>query len=242
VPDYPHRRFPAPALLLALALACLGLAACGGSSNTTKSATSAASTTAAGGQLRGRFTALRSCLAKAGITLPQRALGAGAPGGQAGGTPGGAGGPGGGAQRSQPRPGGGFFGGGGGRGLRLPNGVTRAKLQAALMKCGGSALRRPFFNSANLRATVTKFAACMRQNGVKLPTPNTSGNGPVFNNKGLNTAAAQFMAATAKCRPLLTGSFGGRGGGPGGPPVPGPGGAAGSAPGAAPPAAGVPQT
>jgi hypothetical protein len=40
----------------------------------------------------------------------------------------------------------------------------------------------------------------MRENGVNVPEPNTSGNGPVFDTKGLNTNSAQFRAAELKCR------------------------------------------
>ncbi len=47
----------------------------------------------------------------------------------------------------------------------------------------------------------------MRYNGVNVPTPNTSGNGPVFSTKGINTAGAQFRAAEAKCRSSLAGTF-----------------------------------
>ena len=32
----------------------------------------------------------------------------------------------------------------------------------------------------------------MRENGVNLPAPNTSGNGPVFNTKGIDTSSATF--------------------------------------------------
>jgi hypothetical protein len=118
--------------------------------------------------------ALRECLQKNGITPPKR-------------TPG-------------QRPPGGFLGGG----SQLPGGVTRAKLREAFKKCGafsgglGGGLRR--FNSPRYKQAVAKFAACMRENGVNLPEPNTSGTGPVFDTKGLNTGSAQFKAAEAKCR------------------------------------------
>jgi hypothetical protein len=135
----------------------------------------------------GRFTALRACLQQNGITLPQRAPG-------------------------QPRtPGaGGLLGGG--AGASLPKGVTRAQLQAALKKCGGA---RPFgqpggrarFDNPTFHAALTAFAACMRQNGIALPAPNTSGTGPVFQTKGLNVAGAQFKAARAKCQSKLSGAF-----------------------------------
>jgi hypothetical protein len=47
----------------------------------------------------------------------------------------------------------------------------------------------------------------MRENGVNLPAPNTTGNGPVFNTKGIDTNSATFKAAQAKCQPNLKGAF-----------------------------------
>jgi hypothetical protein len=192
---------PTAIAVLVLLLACLGLAACGssGSSTTTSAKTSAnaAATTASGGGTgatgarSGRFTALRECLQKNGITLPKRTPGQGPRGGA-----------------------GGFFGGG--AGVQLPNGVTRAQMQAALKKCGGGAsagLRR--VNTPAFKQEFDKFVSCMRENGIDLPAPNTSGNGPIFNSKGLNTTSAKFRAAEQKCRADLP--FPGRpGGGPSG--------------------------
>jgi hypothetical protein len=67
----------------------------------------------------------------------------------------------------------------------------------------------------------------MRKNGVNLPAPNTSGKGPVFDTKGIDTSGARFKAADAKCvRELAPAGAGGPGAG-------GPGGAGGAAPGAA---------
>jgi len=56
----------------------------------------------------------------------------------------------------------------------------------------------------------------MRENGVNVPPPNTSGKGPIFSVKGLNTASAQFKAAESKCSVQLQGARPG-GGPPGGP-------------------------
>lgn len=174
-------------------LACLTLAACGGSSSTSSSSSNAASTTAAttspsakAGAVPGpgkRFSALRECLQKAGITLPKR-------------TPG------------QP---GGFLAGGG---PQLPKGVTRAQYEAAIKKCGGFAGGRPRpggplqgVKSPAFTAALTKFAACMRENGVNVPAPNTSGKGPIFSTKGLNPASAKFKAAQVKCASVLRSSL-----------------------------------
>jgi hypothetical protein len=219
-----HRRPPAhhrlrPVIaLLAIVLAALVLAACGGSSSsgsgTTNSAdgtTNSANTTTQGGSRSNRFASVRACLQKEGINLP--AGGAGRPAG--GGPP--SGGP-------------GHF--------KLPEGVSRSKFQEAMKKCGGGFFRRgrPSFNNATTRAALTKYAECMRANGVNLPAPNTNGKGPVFNTKGINTSSATFKAARTKCQSDLKGAFGaGRPAG-GGPPG---GGSPGGVPGGgAPPAGG----
>jgi hypothetical protein len=200
----PGRR--AAVLIPALIAACLALAACGSSGASSTSASSAPATGATGARGPSAFAAVRQCLARNGINLPQRPAGQRRPGGGAGG---------------------GIFGGGGtgatGRtGPRLPPGVTAQQLQSALQKCGGGGRFRGgagFANSPAARQALTAFAACMRQDGVNLPAPNTSGRGPVFNTKGLDTSSAKFTAATAKCRPLLPRGFGrGAGGGPSGGP------------------------
>jgi len=189
---------PVAGILAVLALATVGLTACGGSSTTTTNA-AATGATATGGSSTGsststpgvgrggaRFAAMRECLQKNGVALPPRTPGGGRPSGGAG-----------------------FLGGGGGP--ALPKGVTRAQYEAALKKCGGgghflrsgpAGVNNPIFKQA-----LAKFAECLRQNGVNVPTPNTSGKGPVFNTKGLNVASPQFKAATGKCRSALVGAF-----------------------------------
>lgn len=182
-----NRRKPAAAVLV-FVLASLALAACGSSSKSTPTATVGASATtpATGGALgaaRGRFTAIRECLQKDGITLPKRAPGA--------------------------PPAEGFLG----RAPTLPKGVTKAQYEAALKKCGGFPRVGGFagagggFNTPAARQALAKFAACMRENGVNVPTANTSGKGPIFNTKGLDTGSAKFAAADAKCRSVLFGAF-----------------------------------
>jgi hypothetical protein len=139
------------------------------------------------------------CLQKDGITLPKR-------------TPG-------------KRPGGGFLGGGGG-GPTLPKGVTKAQYEAAIKKCGGFPRGGGAFfrgggaaalSSPAAKQALLKFAACMRENGVNVPAPNTSGKGPVFNNKGLNAGSSKFKTAESKCTGDLTSAFKARPGGAGGP-------------------------
>jgi hypothetical protein len=205
-----RRPLAASAIALTLLLACLVLAACGSSSKSSSTAATTATTATApttggstgkgpGGPNAGRLAALRECLQKDGIALPKRTPGQ-RPGG-AGGFPG---------------------GGGSGAGPQLPKGVTRAQYQAALKKCGGNAFagrggRR--FNSPVFKAALAKFSTCMRENGVNVPAPNTSGKGPIFNTKGLNTASAQFKTAETKCSGALRSGFrGGAGGAPGGAP------------------------
>jgi hypothetical protein len=188
--------------------ACLALAACGSSGSSTSASTTAGTGTSASkaGSGSSRFTALRSCLQKQGITLPARPSGA----------PGGPGGPGGSGGSGAP----GFPGGSGARpGLRPPEGVSQAKFDEALKKCGGG--RFPGRGSANLssataRAALNTYAACLRSNGVNVPAPNTSGNGPIFNTTGINTSSAQFKTAQSKCQSDLEGVFpgGGAGGAP----------------------------
>ncbi len=204
-----------PLLALCVLGACVALAACGSSGSATTSGSNSSSSSAAGKSGRpasSRFTALRSCLQKQGITLPAPPATTGRPGGTPGGGPGGSRG-----------------------GFQLPTGVTQAQFQAALKKCGGRGFRpgaRGAFNSASARAGLVKYAACLRQNGVPVPAPNTSGNGPVFSTKGIDTSSSKFTAAQKKCRSDLKGAFAGGGAAPSGAP---PAGVAGGAPGGGPP-------
>jgi len=194
-----NRRKPATVALglVALLLVSLGLAACGssssGNSSSTTATTSASTGTGTGakGPNAGRFAAVRECLEKEGITLPKR-------------TPG---------QKRPPGGAGGFLGGsgatGGASGPKLPAGMTRAKYEAALKKCSGGFARggAARFDSPTFKAALAKFATCLRQNGVNVPAPNTSGNGPVFDTKGIDTSSTQFKTAEAKCQSDLSGAF-----------------------------------
>ena len=185
------RRIRAPLALAALG-SCLVLAACGSSaaSSTSTTSTSASTpTTGAPGSKSNssRFTALRSCLQKQGITLPA--------------------------------PTGGNRPTGGPGGFQPPAGVSQTQFLQALKKCGRGrgTLSSSRFNSEAGKAALTKYVACMRENGVSLPTPNTSGKGPVFNTKGVNTTSATFTSAQSKCQSDLRAVLGG-GGPPSGPP------------------------
>jgi hypothetical protein len=194
------------ALALCAALACVAVAACGSSkgsagtaarpSASTSGSTSSTGASGASGASGpagpvGRFSALRECLAKNGVTLPH--------------PPGGRGGP------------GAFFLGAGPRAPRAFAPAKRAQLQAAMKKCGapgrlrfGPRFRRfgpnPLSNSPAFKQALTKYAACLRANGVTVPTPNFSGNGPVFDTAHINTAGARFRNAQIKCRGVLRAS------------------------------------
>lgn len=197
----------AVSVVLVLALASVGLTACGGSSkgSTTTNASvatppnggggGASGPTGPAGPRSGRFKAIRECLRKSGIAPPKPSPGQRRPGGP-----------------------GGFLGGG----RQLPAGVTRAQYEAALKKCGGGlplAGTRGHFNSPAFKQALDKFASCMRENGVNVPAPNTSGSGPIFSTKGLDTTNPKFRAAEAKCSSDLRNSFRPHPGyAPGGPP------------------------
>ena len=182
-----RRRSRTAAGILLAALASMVLAACGGSSNSSSTAatTKASATTTApsknapgtlGARAGGRLLALRECLAKNGVTIPQRKAGAG-----------------------------GLLGG--------LEGANKAKYEAALKKCGrGFVPGRGRFganlNTPQAKQALAKFASCLRENGVKVGAPNTSGKGAIFNTKGINTRSSAFAAAESKCRADLRGAFG----------------------------------
>lgn len=53
--------------------------------------------------------------------------------------------------------------------------------------------------------TLASFAACMRANKIDLAPPNTSGHGPLFDLKGLDTKSPQFRAALRRCASAFSG-------------------------------------
>jgi hypothetical protein len=64
-------------------------------------------------------------------------------------------------------------------------------------------LAKPSVATPALKGALTKFATCLRQNGVNIAPPNTSGKGPILSVKGVNTGSAKFKAASTKCRSAL---------------------------------------
>ena len=177
----PSRTRAALPALLAFATT-LTLAACGGSGGaTTTHASSTTATTAAAATRTFDRAKLAACLKQQGVTLPARR-----PGGSPNGGP--------------PGPGR-FFG--------SLSSAQRAKLRAALQKCGAPfggrfALRRRFdARNPAFRAALTRFVACVRRHGFNLPAPNTSGNGPVFDPSKVNRSDPRFLAASRACQGLL---------------------------------------
>jgi hypothetical protein len=202
VPQPTKRHRIRPLVALVALGACVTLAACGssGGGSSAASKSSAGATTKGRGPGSGQFTALRSCLQKQGITLPAPPSGTTRqPGGPGAGAP-----------------------GGGAGGFQLPKGVSQTQYQAALKKCGAGNFaggRAAGFNSPTARTALVKYAACLRQSGVNVPAPNTTGKGPVFNTKGIDTSSSKFKAAQSKCQSDLKGAFGGGGPSGGAPPA-----------------------
>jgi hypothetical protein len=225
------RRHTRPVLALLVLGACLMLAACGSSSGSGGSTNSANSKSArtpsnAPGAGSAKSMALRECLSKQGVTLPSAPAG-GNPQSSGSAPPAGAAGQ---------RPGGGF---------KLPKGESAAQLQAALKKCGGGnfpAGGAARFRGAGSSKTFAKFTACMRENGVDLPAANTSGKGPVFDTKGINTSSAAFKSAESKCSSDLGAAAAGGGPPNGTPSSGGPPSGGGSPPSGEAPAGGAPPT
>jgi hypothetical protein len=85
--------------------------------------------------------------------------------------------------------------------------TTQSPLTATTPAARAARLRKRGKGSKNLlprfHAVLTRFAACLRQNGVNVGEPNSSGKGPIFDIKAINASSTQFKAAEAKCRSTL---------------------------------------
>jgi hypothetical protein len=221
------------ALLTAVLVAACGGGGSSNSSSTSSSNSAAAKAPAAGGSaasgLAARFAKEAACLKKYGVTLPTaggRRFGATGGAGFGGGRFGASGRFG--ATGRFGGPSGGFRGATGGRGVFGGAGGARAgaggflggnsKFAQAAKKCGltggagfggggfGATGARggPTPLSAADRTEVMKFIACMNTNGVKLPAPNLTGRGSVFNDANVNTHSTTFTTAEAKCKSIIT--------------------------------------
>lgn len=136
----------------------------------------------------------RSCLKEKGVELPEPGQGGPPAGGPPEGTP-----PEGGPPAGGPPQG---FGKGG------------AKMKKAFEECGVELPQGkpegPPMNSGAFRKSIKEYVACMGENGVELPEPNLSGEGPVFEESEVDREDPKFKAANEKCQSRL--------GAPGGPP------------------------
>jgi hypothetical protein len=85
------------------------------------------------------------------------------------------------------------------------NSSKRAKaLREALLRLHRSHPVAPRTKAANnFRQALTRFASCLRQDGVDISAPSSKGNGPLLNTRGIKTNTPQFRAASAKCRTVL---------------------------------------
>lgn len=160
--------------LIAAGAVAVGVSACGGGSSS--NASNGSSTTANAGPAGLQLTAdQRSCVEGKGVTVPSPGSG------------------------GQPPSGGPPAGG--------ANGQDFQKLQQALEDCGVSLPSAPqgggSFDPAAMRKQISQYVTCVRQNGYELPSPNTSGNGPVFDSSKVNQNDPKFKAASAKCQNLL---------------------------------------
>jgi hypothetical protein len=88
-----------------------------------------------------------------------------------------------------------------------PKGVTRAQLITAVRGCGGlntgASAGKPRVSGTEYKQAFVNFVSCMRQKGVNLPAPNTSGKGPIVDTKSIDTTSAQYKAAAEKCASIL---------------------------------------
>jgi hypothetical protein len=86
------------------------------------------------------------------------------------------------------------------------------KMREALEECGVEMTGKPGgprTNSAAFKKQVKEYAACMRENGVAMPEPNLSGEGPVFDESEVNPESSEFKKASEQCQSLLGGPKGG---------------------------------
>jgi hypothetical protein len=91
--------------------------------------------------------------------------------------------------------------------LKDKGGSTAAQYQAAISKCIGKLhlhVKAPLLpkpsTKSQTKLRLVALAECLRTEGIHIPAPNTSGNGPVLNLKGVDTSSAAYKAALTKCQ------------------------------------------
>jgi hypothetical protein len=87
------------------------------------------------------------------------------------------------------------------------SGSTAAEYQAAITKCIGKLhlhVKPPSLPGTSTKGKQNKLklialAECLRHEGINVPPPNTSGNGPILDLKGVDTSSTAYKAAVTKC-------------------------------------------
>ena len=94
-------------------------------------------------------------------------------------------------------------------GSRPPRGVSRARYQAAVKACVPKVkLPQISISPSKHRGSAAQFVRCMRKNGIDMPAPRTSANGPVVSLAGVDTRSKQFRSAFLKCSAYAPGLSG----------------------------------
>ena len=95
--------------------------------------------------------------------------------------------------------------------IKAPVSMTGERLNAILQKCGAVVTKvegEPMLEAdakANPRVirAISEFAACMRQNGVNVPSPNPARSTPLLDTNGINVRSPEFRAGSRKCNHYL---------------------------------------
>jgi hypothetical protein len=107
--------------------------------------------------------------------------------------------------------------GAGGRGtsIRIPNGLSRQRVQTIQRDCarktGGGPREPSKAEQAKLLDQALKFARCMRAHGVDMPDPQADGGGIRLSGPGkgsIDPAGPAFQRAQRACESLLPGGKG----------------------------------
>jgi hypothetical protein len=90
----------------------------------------------------------------------------------------------------------------------VPKGSSRTRIFAAVQGCAelspGLAVPKSTTSVTAYKQAFVNFVSCMRAHGVNLPSPNTSGKGPLLDTKGTDTTSAQYKAAIATCSSIVS--------------------------------------